>query len=193
MIRRIRMSVLVGAGMAAIVAGAPATGAVISVQNTTLPANATGEIAVMISGSEWIQGFSLGLMIADGGPDLGGVATHPPVPWFVAASSPLFEDLIVSPPTPWPGLPNFYVAIDIAPPAASPRIATGVLALVTVDTTGAASGEYPLTLIPQMTSLVGPSPVHVDGVSGILTIAPEPTMLVLFGLAGAAALRRRRA
>jgi hypothetical protein len=75
----------------------------------------------------------------------------------------------------------------------------GVLAYVTLDTTGLTSGDFTLSITNE---LFGPSVLYATGgastvlIDGTLSVVPEPSSVVLglFGVAGVAAvaIRRRR-
>ena len=156
--------------------------------------------AIRVAGGDLVQGVDLYIQIGDGGTANGGVDTRPilaavdivgPGTIFAASDTgqraPLASNLL-------------RAASTTTDPAVADRLAAdGILAFVTIDTTGTARGQtYPLRLTgvaagvfgePGMDTAFAGVPAQIT--DGTIRIIPEPATIAL--LSGAiAGLRRRR-
>jgi hypothetical protein len=156
-------------------------------------------IQIMASGGDSVEGIVLSVITGDGGSTYGGSIEAPGITFIdVLAPGKIF------------GTPNntgdlgiFFngdqaASTSTTTPSGS-VIANGLLATVTIDTTGFVGGSYVLDLTGLNESLLPSSSFPGDPtqvINGVLNIVPEPSSIVLglFAAAGMAAvvIRRRR-
>jgi hypothetical protein len=170
---------------------------IVAGNHVLLPNTAGQKIMIMTSGEEGdeFQGVDLHLAIGDGGPIVTGIDLIGPDTLLfgnnmgqIGYFDPLFDV-----PTRIPAMTATTAAGTIGP--------NGVLAVLTLDTTGITPGQYSLSLThPE----IGPSDLPMffettilqDGFLTVLAV-PEPSSIVLAliaaGALGAATLRRRQA
>ena len=172
-----------------------------------LPNKANQEVEIIISGSIDLAGLNFSLIIGDGFPDIPGSSIDSPTITSV--------DLIGSEsPTIFTGNNNGQDIPENRPRAYQASVVTdtgtvsgsGLLATVTIDTTGYLSGTYDLTLtgdadndfsgleIIDALSVVLPSTVHNGSIT--VTSVPEPESVAVvagFGLLLLTVTRKRKA
>ena len=93
-----------------------------------------------------------------------------------------------------PGYPGLSRADVVSDGPSDDPIASGVLAIVTVDTTGYMTGTYAVTFMSTVagdSNLIGESLGTVTFSAGSITV-PEPATLALLGLGSLGVLIRRR-
>jgi|GEM_PF-2676616 len=194
MIRKMLMAAVLVACSATIATAAPT----ITAGNHQLLPNTSGQvISILASGdflADALAGVDLFLVIGGGteGPmvtnlDLIGAGT------IFAASNTGQQDFGA------PYIPPSREIVGITTTVSGTVNPNGVLAYLTLDTTGLAAGDYTLSLT---SDLIGPSVLYSAGaaptvlINGTLSVVPEPSSVVLglFGIAGVAAIaiRRRR-
>jgi len=195
-----------------------AQAATITVGDHQLLPNTAGQtIVITVTGGDATQGVALNAQIADGGPDAADLGGTPAGlgPAFTggsvtagtiyAANNTGDQDLN-TPNPPGQPLPFRQVFWHQTSTASGSVAANGILAILTVDTTGFTSlspgdlglGKWSLILGPNQingpTNFGSFTPTIIDG---SITIVPEPTSVVLglFAAAGlgAVAIRKRRA
>jgi hypothetical protein len=169
---------------------------VITVGHHTLLADTPNQqVSILVSGAEPVQGVNLLVQLGDGGAALGGAA----------GASPRIQDVSVTTGTIF-GANNNGRAFDEAPAdqlwqvhtatAAGTVSTDGVLAVVTVDTTGFAAGTFPLLLA----DIGGDATLDSDfaGVPAAITngsitiVVPEPATFGLIAIALSACVGRQR-
>ena len=170
---------------------------IVAGNHVLLPNTAGQKIMIMTSGEEGdeFQGVNLHLAIGDGGPIVTGIDLIGPDTLLFGNNMGQYGyfDPLFDAPTRQPAMTATTAAGTIGP--------NGVIAVLTLDTTGIAPGQYSLSLThPE----IGPSdlPVFFETTilqDGFLTVSavPEPSSVVLAVVAagglGAVAIRRRKA
>jgi hypothetical protein len=164
-----------------------------------LPDTAGQQIHISVSGGQAVRGFNLFVMSGDGGELLGGVNGSAPAITDVSISiGTIFAPHIQ---TVTDGEPQFWSAWIDTDGADVP--ASGVVAILTIDTSGFEQGTYPLLLGGFDPSLALLDTTFSDAspggelaaviFNGTITVVPEPASLAVFALGGALLLRRRSA
>ena len=147
-----------------------------------------GEIA-----DDEVQGVNLNIQIGDGGRDAGGSVDGPVITGVDLFSGTIFEGNNTG-----EGSGNGVLVPQVAffstTTGSGTVKADGLLATVTIDTTGFFVGDGPFDLILSQTvnNPTNFGPVNPEVTDGTLAIVPEPTSIAVFGLTGLALLRRSR-
>ena len=160
-------------------------------------------IEVFVSGGDPVQGLNCRVQVADGGPEAGGSANGPRIQDLDILSGTIFQgnntgtgDVDGPHPDAWP-LGEIRSTITVSGTVA----AQGLLATITMDTTGFYLGTWPLILSDTRdgpTDFPGlPAPAITDGTITIRgeqppPIIPEPSTFVLVSLGGVGLARWRR-
>ena len=167
----------------------------IDVGDHVLQADTPGQtITIRVSGSQPVSGLNLLVQIGDGGPALGGTA-GPQITDVNVATGILGDGLpyLEAAPLKLPHAAASYIAITMSGVSVP---ADGVLAELTLDTTGFAVGTWDLKLAGVLTGYPGPHNTDFAGIpadihNGSITIVPEPATLSLLALAVLPLPRRR--
>lgn len=156
-----------------------------------LPDTPDQQILILVTGGDLVQGLDFNVIIADGGPELGGVVEGPAVTNTDIVTGTIFQN-------------NNTGVIDLGitlrqfdarstTTAAGFVAAEGLLATLTIDTTGVFSGVFPLILssTPNGPTDFAGLPARIN--DGLIRVVPEPgTSLLGSALALAVGLTRRR-
>ena len=171
---------------------APAKAATISVGDHVLLANLPGQpVPIFVTGGEPVSGLNLFAQVGDGGPELIDfglpAGTDGPEITNVDLKTGTIFEAIPDPQTMALGSPqvaNFFIAIS-APGGSVP--ADGLLATLTIDTTGFSSGTWDLLFSGVLPDLGGFDSdfagVAADDIfNGTITVVPEPAAIALASL-----------
>lgn len=163
-------------------------------EHELLPDTPNQTIPIMVTGGDSVQGLNFRFQVADGGthPQAGGSIIGPSISDIDLMTGTIFDgnntgqnDLLK--------LPQIWVQSITA--SANTVVADGLLATVTVDTTGFMTGdEFELRIGDTLDSATDFAGVPVDITDGMLRIGiPEPTGVVMMitGLALLCTARRR--
>lgn len=186
---RIGLMMLFAAGWVVAVQCQGAT--VIVGQHELRPNAAAQTIPLRVTGGDLVQGLNLRVQIADGG-------THPAVGG--AIHGPVIESLDLLAGTIFDGnhsgqqsilnLPQVWV--QAVTTSTGTVVADGLLATLTVDTTGFDSGEFTLALANTRDGPTDFAGVPIDIQDGTIRIIPEPAAILLLPLGVLCWLGRRR-
>ncbi len=158
------------------------------------------QFSILVSGGDPVEGVDLLLQMGDGGSVLGGVDGSAPritgvtlIAGNMVFSSSNTGDVFPDPPTDM----FWQISTTTDVPAASTVPAQGVLALVTVDTTGFRGGGVFTLKAGDIQASGGTFDSTFAGVpatinNGTITIVPEPGGVTIAGMAGLLLLRRRQ-
>lgn len=183
--------------------------AIVTVGNHTLLANTPGQtITISISGAEQVAGEDLFAQIGDGGSINGGINTKPVFSNVDIIHGTIFDgnntgaqgDPNGVPPGSNAGHPLIW--LDSTVTNSGTVSDNGLLATLTVDTTGLNSGTFPLLLSGVANTLgtfnttvrdAAGAPIALTIQNGTITVAaPEPSTVGLVCVFGLTALARRR-
>lgn len=165
----------------------------VGVGNHALQPDQSGQsVQIFVSGIDAVEGLNLNAQINDGGSAGGGVDVGPTIEDVDLITGTIFATNHNGGDTPlaFPQLVAKNVLTN-----SDTVIADGLLATITLDTTGVFSGTYSLRLSDTLngsTDFLG-TPAIFASEPGTLTIVPEPAGGVLLGTLSFALLRRRRA
>lgn len=178
---------------------AVASAAIMSVEilnNNVLPGDVV-TVAINVTGGEPVNGVDLLLFVGDGGPNFGGVTDPATAPRIIAGDATVPGSIFGD-----NNSGNVYLNLDLGfgpePLVAVVNTTTnvgtvpaeGLVALFTLDTSGAAPGDYVISLNYDNT-FIGSQPLEAL-LPATLVVLPEPAAGLLL-LAGLPMLRRRRA
>lgn len=137
-----------------------------------LPNTPDQQILVFVTGGDLVQGLDLNVLIADGGPEIGGVIESPAITNTDILTGTIFQnnntgviDLGVS-------LQQFDARSTTT--AAGTVAADGLLATLTIDTTGFFGGVFPLILSTTPNGPTAFAGVPARITDGSISIVPEP-------------------
>lgn len=172
--------------MASAVAAAP----IINVGNHILQPDLAGQtVQIFVSGGDAVQGLNFNAQVADGGPgDAGGVIDGPNLTHADIITGTIFATNNSGEVNPG-SLPQ--IAIRTTTTNSGTVAAEGLLATLTVDTTGFLVGTWDLKLAGTLNGNTDFAGVPAAIVNGTITIVPEPHALGLAGLATLGLMRRR--
>jgi hypothetical protein len=204
-IRKIGAQVIVVMALM-LAAGLPARGAIVTVGSHNLFANTPNQVfTIGITGTDQVAGEDFFAQLGDGGAFNGGTDTKPIFQNIDIVTGAIFAGNSVGaqgdpngvPPGSNAGHPLLWVDGTVTSSGTS-----GILATVTIDTTGVNSGTFPVVLTGVASSLGSfnttlrsasgdPIPLTVNNGS-IIIVTPEPATGVLFAASAVFALARRR-
>jgi hypothetical protein len=207
-IAMIRCCLLTVAVCLALAASRPAAAVTISVPaNVTLERNTPGQVVpIVVFGTEAIAGMTLAVQVADGGPGpiTQGLIDGPDITAIDLLTGGIFgpNNEGVDDPGSYPqfALRSVTTLADTTIPLSSQP---SLLGMLTLSTVGVAPGTYALLLggVPAALSSTEfytstGAPITPTFINGALTIVPEPSTLLLAGMAAVGAVvaaNRRRA
>lgn len=131
-------------GLAPVSAAIPAPKLIVG-NHSLLPDTADQQIRIVVTGATEIHGMNFNLQVADGGPAVGGTVIGPTITAVDFVSD---EDMVFfgnSTESVDPGSAP-QLAIRTITTGSGSVVADGLLAVVTVDTTGIVGGTYPLKM-----------------------------------------------
>ncbi len=163
-----------------------------------LPNTAGQEIVIEVSGGDLVQGLNFNAQIGDGGVDLGGVTVGPSIEDIDILAGTIFDGNNTGAVDPelLGGVDFPLVEFRTTTTNNGTVAAAGLLATLTIDTTGFFSGEFPLILSATLNGPTDFAGVSATITDGTITIVPEPSSFIMAlvgaiaGL-GCATLRRR--
>lgn len=153
-------------------------------------------VQLSITGGDQVAGEDFFAQIGDGGSFNGGINTGPVFSGVDILAGSIFAGNntgAVGDPDPGGNAAHPLIWLDSTTTSAGTVSASGLLATLTIDTTGISSGTYPLTLTG-VASAFGPfdttlrdslgDPVALNVLNGTITVAvPEPSTWVLLSAA----------
>lgn len=203
---RWRSAVIAAGALMTLGAAQPSRAATITVGNRTLlPNTADQKIQIFVTGNESIAGEDFYAQIGDGGTYNGGVNTKPVFQSVDVLTGTIFGSNNTGSGAPANNPTHPLIWVDGTSTGSGTVQASGLLATLTVDTSGVASGTFPLLLsgvaskfggfTTDLTALVNstvtPIPLTIN--NGSITVAaPEPTSLGALAVTGLLVLRRSR-
>lgn len=126
---------------------ASATSTILVGEYALRPNRAGQQVQVMVSGGDAVQGVNLFVQLADGGVFAGGTATGPIITGVNITSGTIFTGNN----TGARGGPDGPLFWEMGTTTATGTVTTqGLLATITIDTTGIFGGSFPLTLNPAL-------------------------------------------
>jgi hypothetical protein len=179
-----------------LLAADPAAAATIDVGNHLLLPNTPGQVfTIDVAGGDLVQGVDFFLQVADGGPEAAGFEDGPEITGVDILDGTIFDGNHTGEAAGGPLIPQFWQSGTTT--LTGTVAAEGLLATVTIDTTGFFAGSWELLA---KDTLMGDSNFPTTGVTtnvtnGRLTISeiPEPSTLALgLVLAGLGCLHGRR-
>jgi hypothetical protein len=172
----------------------------IIVGNTDLLADQAGQkVYLYITGGDQLQNVNLSVQIGDGGPELGGVIDGPSLSNIDIFAGTIFDGNNTGRASLTPdGVLTSQVGYEGTTTATGFVTGNGLLATITLDTTGWDGGVFDLRLTGTHNgdtsfanaTATGLLPVSIT--NGTITVVPEPATVTMM-LLGVALLRRRRA
>jgi hypothetical protein len=158
------------------------------------PQEADQEIEIWVAGGQPVEGVNFVIQVGDGGAPLGGSDLGPSIQHLDILTGTIFAGVNTG--TSDLDGPNATYTEDIAPmwegrsttviESQGAVAATGLLGVVTMDTTGSPSGTWPLRMgLGVMDGPTDFSGVPADITEGSITIIPEPSTFVLLLVAAA--------
>lgn len=174
------------AAVGAMAMASAANAAVITVGSHTLLPNLAGQqVQLFVTGGEMIQGIDFNLQVADGGPGAFGTIVGPKITAVDLMTGTVFAGNSGGSSDPG-SVPQLAIRAITTNPGTFVA-ANGLLATVTVDTTGFATGTWAFSMSSTAngpTKLFGvPNPVTTILDGSLAVVVPEPA-----GMAGAAFL-----
>jgi hypothetical protein len=162
---------------------AEATPIIVVGQHNLLPDLPEQEIKITVSGGDQVQGLNFRIQVEDGGP-------HPPVMGSVPGPNITAVDLVTdtifasnhSGQVDSLQSPQVWVQTITTSPETAPDdwvTAEGLLATVTVDTTGFLDGTYELRLTDTLDGRTDFGGVPADITNGSIRVVPEPHGILL--------------
>lgn len=152
-------------------------------------ANTPGQVySIVIHGGDPVSGLDLKVQVADGGPAAGGIVVGPRITAVHLVNGTIFEGNATAQQT---DLPFPQLATASVHTLSGTVPADGVLAYVTIDSTGFTTGSWPVLLAGTAagdTDLAG-TPAQIT--NGSLSPTPGSGILSFLGLGGLLLLRRR--
>lgn len=171
-------------------AGSALAQPVINVGTHQLQADTADQlIHIYVSGGDAVEALNFSAQIADGGSAGGGTDDGP-----VFTGLDLVDGTIFAPNNlgQFGDSLNPQLAIASTITSSGTVSADGLLATLTVDTTGVWSGTYALKLSDTLNGTTDFGDVHPLITDGMIQVVPEPASLALLTIGGLAMLRRRR-
>lgn len=143
-----------------------------------LPDTPGQEIQIFVRGNDPVQGMNFNIQIADGGPAAGGSVAGPVISAVDILTNTIFKDnntglgsasSVLEP----------QVAFFSTTTGSGTVAASGLLATVTLDTTGFFAGQsFDLVISQTVNNPTNFGPITPTAVDGTLTIIPEPAGLL---------------
>lgn len=159
-----------------------------------LPNQPNQTITIFVKGGQLVQGLNFNIQIADGGPVAAGSIIGPGISGVDILTGTIFAGNNTGNP-PGNGILVSQVAFYSTTTASGSVVAQGLLASVTLDTTGLLSGTFDLFLsntLNSSTNFASMDPALTPTIiDGSLTIVPEPVSLMLTLGTGLMLLGRR--
>ena len=174
---------------------------IINVGTTEAQPGTTKTFSISVTGGGSVQGLDLYIQIGDGGTANSGSGTKPIITGVdIVGAGTMFNASNTGQTNAFTSDLLWAVSTTTDTNVADYLDASGVLAYVTIDTTGTAIGEsYPLLLSGVAKGAFGEPGVDTDFASvpaaitnGQINIVPEPATLSLLGLAALGIIARRR-
>jgi len=168
------------------VADAVATPMIVVGQHDLLANTADQPVRIMVSGADEVQGLNFRAQVADGGthPDIGGSIEGPRITDVDLVSGTIFDgntmgqsDVLSLP----------QISVQAATTSAGTVMAEGLLATVTLDTTGFFEGTFGFSLADTRDGATDFAGIPIGITDGSIRIVPEPSAAMLL-LAAAALL-----
>jgi hypothetical protein len=173
---------------AAILSAAPSRAAVIFVGDNILASNTPDQtVQIFVTGHDAVQGLNFYAQIADGGPEAGGVVDGPNITAVDVLSNTIFAPNNEGQQNPG-SLPQ--LAARTTTTLSGTVDAEGLLATLTIDTTGFTTGSWPLKLTGTLNGSTDFAGLPISITDGSISL-PEPgfvSTVIGIGLM----LRRRR-
>lgn len=158
-----------------------------------LPDRAGQRLEVRVTGTQTVEGLNFYIQVGDGGPELGGSARGPRISSVDIVGSTIFagnnrgQFVVQSEPQ---GVAVYTLT------ESTPVLGSGVLAVLTVDTTGFLQGTWPLLLADTKLGTTDFAGTPIVITNGTIVVIPEPQVGVATLAAGASLVcgstRRRR-
>lgn len=179
----------------AVVAGSVSVsrGAAIVVGHHELYSNLPNQkIQLFVTGGDAVEGLNFNLQIGDGGPDLGGLTSGPRITAVDLLTGTIFDGNNTGEQDPgsYPQL-----ALRTTTTSTGTVSAQGLLATITIDTTGYFMGTWPLSLSDTLngpTDFAGHSAAITNGTLQVTTVVPEPSLAMFSAAVFLLPLGRRR-
>jgi hypothetical protein len=147
----------------------------IELEDYILSANQPGQvIQLFVSGTNQVQGLNFNLQVADGGPDAGGSVVGPVITDVDVVTDTLFASNHLEPVDPG-SLPQLAIRSVITQTGSVS--ATGLLATVTIDTTGITNGVYALQMAGTLNGDSDFAGIAADITNGQITIVSDPARI----------------
>ena len=136
-----------------------------------LPNKANQKIQIFVSGGEAVQGMNFEVQIADGGPQAGGTRLGPKITHVDILTGTIFAKNNTGQ---YGGsiVPQVYEANTVTAKGAT--LALGLIATITVDTTGFNGGVFPLLLTGTLNGNTDFTVLPAVVTNGTITIIPPP-------------------
>lgn len=193
--KRLLIAILVTASVPLITVAA-STGAVITIGSTPLLPNSPGQsVQIFVSGGNLVEGVNLNVQLADGGPGVGGLEEAPRITSVDLLSGTIFAGNVFGGVPMDPGsFPQLAIRSLLTDFGSVP--ASGLLATLTIDTTGFFVGQWSLSLSGTLNGDTNFLDVPAEVINGTITISravvPEPGLTGVTLLLSAGVLLRRQ-
>ena len=153
------------------------------------PNAADQTIQIFVLGGQPVEALNFSAQIGDGGSAGGGTDDGPVFSNLDILNGTIFASNNLGQ-FGGPGYPQLAIGSTIT--SSGTVSADGLLATLTVDTTGVWSSTYALKLGDTLNGATDFGDVHPVITEGTIQVVPEPSSVALLGLGGLAALRSRR-